>query len=61
MAVILVTLVVIGVGWFVGFAVGVDKLSRWLARWGHIVDAVTGVIFVALALWMLIDGATTLL
>lgn len=61
MAVILVTLVVIGMGWFVGFAVGVDKLSRWLARWGHVVDGVTGVIFVALALWMIAEGLATVL
>ncbi|MCQ4626980.1 LysE family translocator [Corynebacterium sp. CCUG 65737] len=56
-ALILVTLALIGVAWFVGFAVGVDKLAGVLARWGHIVDVVTGVIFVALAVWMIAEGA----
>lgn len=52
---ILVTLVVIGFGWFVGFAVLVDKLAGFLARWGHVVDLVTGIVFVALAVWMLVS------
>nr|VDG62060.1 Homoserine/homoserine lactone efflux protein [Streptococcus thermophilus] len=60
MALILVTLVLIGVGWFVGFAVGVDKLAGVLARWGHIVDIVTGVIFLALAVWMIVEGALSI-
>lgn len=61
MLVILLTLVVIGVAWFVGFAVLVDKFAGFLDRHGHVVDAVTGVIFVALAVWMLVEGATSLL
>lgn len=52
---ILVTLVVIGFGWFVGFAVLVDKLAGFLARWGHVVDLVTSIVFVALAVWMLVS------
>ena len=56
MLLILITLVVIGFGWFVGFAVLVDKLASFLARWGHVVDLVTGLVFVALAVWMLIDA-----
>lgn len=61
MLVILLTLVVIGVAWFVGFAVLVDKFAGFLDRHGHVVDVVTGVIFVALAVWMLVEGATSLL
>ena len=53
---ILITLVVIGFGWFVGFAVLVDKLASFLARWGHVVDLVTGLVFVALAVWMLVGA-----
>lgn len=55
MLLILITLVVIGFGWFVGFAVLVDKLAGFLARWGHVVDLVTGIVFVALAVWMLVS------
>lgn len=61
MLVILLTLVVIGVAWFVGFAVLVDKFAGFLDRNGHVVDVVTGLIFVALAVWMLVEGATSLL
>ncbi|WP_273414762.1 LysE family translocator [Corynebacterium appendicis] len=61
MLVILLTLVVIGFAWFVGFAVLVDKFAGFLDRHGHVVDMVTGVIFVALAVWMLVEGATSLL
>lgn len=61
MLVILLTLVVIGFAWFVGFALLVDKVSGFLDRHGHVVDVVTGVIFVALAVWMLVEGATSLL
>lgn len=61
MLVILLTLVVIGFAWFVGFAVLVDKFAGFLDRHGHVVDVVTGVIFVALAVWMLVEGATSLL
>ena len=56
MLLILITLVVIGFGWFVGFAVLVDKLASFLARWGHVVDLVTGLVFVALAVWMLVGA-----
>ena len=61
MLVILLTLVVIGFAWFVGFAVLVDKFASFLDRHGHVVDMVTGVVFVALAGWMLVEGATSLL
>ncbi|MDK8798037.1 LysE family translocator [Corynebacterium sp. MSK044] len=56
MLLILITLVVIGFGGFVGFAVLVDKLASFLARWGHVVDLVTGLVFVALAVWMLVGA-----
>ncbi|WP_297850888.1 LysE family translocator [uncultured Corynebacterium sp.] len=61
MLVILLTLVVIGFAWFVGFALLVDKVSGFLDRYGHVVDVVTGLIFVALALWMIVEGASGLL
>lgn len=57
MAVILFTLVLIGLGWFVGFALLVDKLGGFLERYGHVVDIVTGLIFAALAVWMIAEGA----
>ena len=61
MLVILLTLVVIGFAWFVGFALLVDKVSGFLDRYGHVVDVVTGLIFVTLALWMIVEGASGLL
>lgn len=57
MLVILVTLVVIGFVWFVGFALLVDKFAGFLDRNGHVVDIVTGLIFIALAVWMVVEGA----
>lgn len=60
MVAIALTLVVIGVGWFVGLALVVDKLAGFLGRWGHAVDVVTGLIFVALAIWMIVEGALSL-
>lgn len=61
MLVILLTLVVIGFAWFVGVALLVDKLAGFLDRHGHVVDIATGLIFIALAVWMIVEGATSLL
>lgn len=49
-------LVVTGVLWFVGFALAVEKLAGPFQRYGHIVDMVTGAIFAAIALWMIVEG-----
>lgn len=61
MLAILLTLVVIGFAWFVGFALLVDTFAGFLERHGHVVDIVTGLIFIALAAWMVVEGASTLI
>lgn len=61
MLAILLTLVVIGFAWFVGFALLVDTFAGFLERHGHVVDIVTGLIFIALAVWMVVEGASTLI
>lgn len=61
MLAILLTLVVIGFAWFVGFALLVDTFAGFLARNGSVVDIVTGLIFVALAVWMVVEGASGLI
>ncbi|WP_092152237.1 LysE family translocator [Corynebacterium mycetoides] len=57
---IAVTLIVIGLAWFVFFALAVRWLAGLIQRHGHLIDVVTGAIFVALALWMLWEGVTGL-
>ncbi|MEX3504770.1 LysE family translocator [Corynebacterium sp. LK2510] len=54
------TLIFIGVVWFVGFALAVQSLAKPIERYGHIIDAVTGLVFIGLAVWMLWEGATGL-
>lgn len=61
MLVILCTLVIIGFAWFVGFALLVDTFAGFLDRHGDVVDIVTGLIFIALAVWMVAEGAAGLL
>lgn len=61
MLAILLTLVVIGFAWFVGFALLVDTFAGFLERHGHVVDIVTGLIFIALAVWMVVEGASNLI
>lgn len=61
MLAILLTLVVIGFAWFVGFALLVDTFAGFLDRHGHTVDIVTGLIFIALAVWMVVEGASSFL
>lgn len=56
--VIVATLAVLGIAWFVGFALLVDKIGAWLAKHRHWVDVVTGLIFVALAGWMIVESLT---
>lgn len=60
MMVILFTLVVIGFAWFVGFALLVDTFAGFLDRHGDVVDIVTGLIFITLAVWMVAEGAVGL-
>lgn len=55
-AVIAVVLILTGVAWFVGFALAVRLLAAKLVRNAAAIDIVTGVIFVALALFMLYEG-----
>ena len=54
-------LITTGVVWFVGFALLAAKLGRVIARYGDVVEKVTGAIFVALAVWMIFSGARTIL
>lgn len=53
---IAVMLIVTGVAWFVGFALGVRLLAVKLVRNAAVIDIVTGVVFIALALFMLYGG-----
>ncbi|RSZ61173.1 LysE family translocator, partial [Corynebacterium hylobatis] len=50
---IAVMLIVTGVVWFVGFALGVRLLAVKLVRNAAVIDIVSGVVFIALALFML--------
>lgn len=54
--VIAVVLILTGVVWFVGFALAVRLLAAKLVRNAAVIDIVTGVIFMALALFMLYEG-----
>nr|WP_227659104.1 MULTISPECIES: LysE family translocator [unclassified Corynebacterium] len=49
-------LIVVGLAWFVGFALAVRTLSARIARNGAVIDAATGVIFLLLALYMAVEG-----
>lgn len=60
MLLILVTLFVVGFVMSAGFALLVDVFSSFLSRYGHFVDMGTGSIFIVLALWMLGEGAASL-
>lgn len=60
MAAIAVTLIATGTAWFVGFAAAVRALARPIQRYGAVIDAVTGAIFAALAVWMLWEGFSAL-
>ena len=51
-----VMLIITGVAWFVGFAFGVRLLAVKLVRNAAVIDIVTGVVFIALALFMLYGG-----
>lgn len=53
-------LIAIGLAWFVSFALAVRWLAAPIEKYGHYIDLVTGVIFAALAVWMLWEGLTGL-
>lgn len=57
---ILVVLDAVALAWFLALAWAVRGLSRALLRNARIIDAITGLIFLALAVWMLVDGVRTL-
>lgn len=56
MVAIAVTLILTGLAWFVGFAVAVRALAAPIQRYGYAIDIVTGVIFVAIGVWMVFTG-----
>jgi len=60
-AIILVVLLSTGIAWFTVLAIAVDTISEKLVRNARIIDAVTGVVFMGLAAWMLIDAVSALL
>lgn len=49
-------LIVVGVAWFVGVALAVGVLSRWLSRHGAAVDIVTGAILFILGIVLVAAG-----
>lgn len=59
-AIILVVLLSTGIAWFTVLALAVDTISEKLVRNAGIIDAVTGVVFMGLAAWMLIDAVSAL-
>lgn len=59
-AIILVVLLSTGIAWFTVLALAVDTISEKLVRNARIIDAVTGVVFMGLAAWMLIDAVSAL-
>ncbi|GAB3942825.1 LysE family translocator [Corynebacterium tapiri] len=60
-AVVLVILVSIGLAWFCGVAMAVGSMASFLARHARVIDTVTGLLFLALGVWMLVSGARVLL
>nr|WP_256478198.1 LysE family translocator [Corynebacterium stercoris] len=56
MVTIAVTLIVTGLVWFVGFAVAVRALAKPIQRFSWAIDAFAGAVFIAIALWMIVEG-----
>ena len=56
MVAIAVTLILTGLFWFIGFAAAVRALAAPIHRYSWAIDIVTGVVFIAIALWMLVEG-----
>ncbi len=59
-AIILVVLLSTGIAWFTILAIAVDTISERLVRNARIIDAITGLVFIGLALWMLVGGVLEL-
>ncbi|WP_018296723.1 LysE family translocator [Corynebacterium lubricantis] len=57
MFIIAVTLIVIALLWFTLFAVFIRAIAKPLEKYGFIVDIVAGIIFIALGVWMVVEGA----
>ncbi|MFP7365190.1 LysE family translocator [Corynebacterium callunae] len=49
-------LILTGVLWFVGFAILVRKLAAGITRYSGLIDLFTGVIFVGLGMFMIVEG-----
>lgn len=60
MVAIAATLIVTGLVWFVGFALAVRALAAPIKRYGYLIEFATGVLFCAIAVWMLWEGITGL-
>lgn len=60
MVAIAATLIVTGLAWFVGFAMAVRALAKPIERYGYLIDLATGLLFCAIAVWMLWEGLTGL-
>lgn len=56
MGLIALVLIAIGLAWFTGFALTVRWLAAPIERYGHYIDMITGIIFAAVAVWMLWEG-----
>ncbi|WPF66223.1 MULTISPECIES: LysE family translocator [unclassified Corynebacterium] len=54
--IVAVALIVVGLAWFVGFALAVRALSAKIARNGALIDVITGAIFLLLAVYMMVEG-----
>lgn len=53
---IAVVLILTGIAWFAGFALAVRAMAARIVRNSAVIDIVTGVIFIALAVFMLWEG-----
>ena len=58
MLIIALTLIVTGIIWFVAFAAAVRALAAPIQRYGWGIDIATGAVFIAIALWMVVEGVT---
>lgn len=53
---IAVVLIATGLVWFLGFALAVRRLAASLVRNAALIDIITGIIFLGLAMFMLVEG-----
>ena len=54
--VIAVILILTGIAWFTGFALSVRAMAAKIVKNSAVIDIITGVIFIALAAFMLWEG-----